>query len=482
MTRRCALALVLLASAALAKPPKGGKGGKKPPPVTTPAPAPEPVPEPAPAPAATPASEKPATPRIALPLPSGGPGVSPEVLSLAEQTFERELRALTGVTVVTASELKTLLGVERQRELLGAGSAALNELATQSVTDVVVVQLTAKGADEVDAVVKRTSTAGAQVKSFTRSTSTRGTALLSLAMTAVADLFPEFPRSASATTAASTPAKKLLRVAVLDPRLTGDIPARAAAALNQALAPELRKLEGVIAISSAEVRDILGIERQRQLVGCSEGTSCMEELANALGAEELVTVDLTLVGHTYALTARRVDTVNARVLQNHLAQFDKRDGEELLAVVGTLLEKLYPERPLRAGTVRGVEPAVIRRLNPPPLPKWVFITTAALAVASAGGGTTFTLLGADSRAKFDTLARGSLPPAMAVEGSTLVELEKDARERNTIGLGFFIAAGGLAAVALVEAFFTDWNDDRAAAGLAVLPVLSPGHAGLLVRF
>lgn len=480
MTARALLCVVLAsASVALAKPgPK--KGGKKPPAVTAP------IPEPAPEPVVEKPVEKPAEktpPRIAMPLPQGN--AAPEVLTLAEQTFERELRALTGVTVVTASELKTLLGVERQRELLSAGSEALQQLSVQHVSDMLVVQLNAKSGDEVEAVIKRTTVSptgeGGQVKSFTRTTSTRGTALLSLAMTAVADLFPEFPRSASAAAApSSAPSRKLLRVAVLDPRLTGDVPARAAAALNQALTPEVRKMDGVIAISSQEVRDILGIERQRQLVGCSEGTSCMEELANALGAEELLTVDLTLVGNTYALTARRVDTVNAKVLQNHLAQFEKRDGEELLAVVGTILEKLYPERPLRAGAVRGVEPAVIKRLNPPPLPKWLFITTAALAVASAGGGATFTALGSTNRAEFERLATLSL--TMEQMGSTLVSAEKTWRERMMTGMVFFMAAGGLAAAALVEAFFTDWNDDRAAAGLTVVPVLSPGSAGVVVRF
>jgi hypothetical protein len=256
--------------------------------------------------------------------------------------------------------------------------------------------------------------------------------------------------------------------------VVGEVPARARAALEQSLTPEVRKVEGVAAINSQEIRDLLGAERQRQLLGCSEeASSCMEELAGAVGADELLTLDLTLVGRTYALTARRIDMQKAKVLQTHLAQFDQRDGEELLAVVGPTVAALYPERPLKPGAVRGVEAAVIRRLNPPPLPRWVFFTTGALALATGAGGGGFFALSQQLRDRHQVLAAQSVSaPVSAVELKTL---ETDSRQHFATATLFFAVAGGLAAAALVEAFFTDWQGDRAA--LAVAPVMVEGGAG-----
>lgn len=457
-----AVVLVLLATVASARPTKR--------------PPPQPV---APPVVETPAPPTPAEPkrtRIALPTPSAAAGVAPGVISLAEQLFEQALRTLVGPTVVTSSEVTAILGVERQRALLGgATTEALTSLG-DAASDVVLVWLASK-TDGLEVVVQRATAGAASPKALTRVVPANAEGLQSVAHAALGELFPEFERTAPVA-ATTSPQRKVLRVAVLDARLTGDVPARAAAALNQSLTPEVRKLEQVLAISSQEVRDLLGVERQRALVGCNEGTSCMEELANALGAEELITIDLTLVGDTWALTARRIDTLRARVVQSHLKQFARRDGEELLAIVGPMIEALFPDRALRAGLVRGVEPAVIRRLNPPPLPKWLFITTTALALVAGGGGVTFSLLAEDRRRTFDGLAQRSL--TMEVAGPQLVALEREGRQLNTLALGSFIAAGGLAAAMLVEGLLTDWNDDRAA--LAVLPLISPAAAGVMVRF
>ena len=207
-----------------------------------------------------------------------------------------------------------------------------------------------------------------------------------------------------------------IRVALLDLVASKDVPERPLAALTTALAPEVRKLEGVSAISSSEVRDMLGLERQKQLLGCNEDSStCLAEIAGALDADEMVTSELVLVGNTYTLTARRSDMRKGRVVQSQTKRFEKRDGEELLAVVGPLVEALYPERKLKAGKQRGIEEQAIRRLNPPPLPRWVFVGSTARRGRRAVGGLTFGLLSADAQRQYgraaadgDRVGRGRL--------------------------------------------------------------------------
>jgi len=177
-----------------------------------------------------------------------------------------------------------------------------------------------------------------------------------------------------------------LRVAVVDPRASGELPPRPLAAFSQALVPEIRKLEGVSAIGMAEIRDMLGFERQRQMLGCSADESCLAEIGGALGVDELVTVELVLVGQSYALTGRRLDMKRARVVQTFSRRFEKRDGEELVNVVGPLIEGLWPDRALKSGMKRGLDPSVVARLNPPPLPRWVFASTAGAARSGRSSG------------------------------------------------------------------------------------------------
>lgn len=59
-----------------------------------------------------------------------------------------------------------------------------------------------------------------------------------------------------------------------------------------ALADGLRK-QGLEVVTAQDIATLLGMERQRALAGCAEdGTQCMAELANALGADATLVVNL----------------------------------------------------------------------------------------------------------------------------------------------------------------------------------------------
>lgn len=413
--------------------------------------------------------------RIGLAGVRGLPGVPTEVVSVVEASFDAELRKLEGVSFVSSAELSVMLGVERQKQLLGSEpGAAASLLVGIDARDVVAVEVAARSAKFL--VTARRIVRGGVSQVSAREVDGTTSALAEAASPIVAALFPELKRRGSVQPDA-TPSVRPIRVAVLDVRGTGGIPPRALAALNQSLTPELRKLEGVSAIASSELADMLGIERQKQLVGCSDGaSSCMEELAGALDADELLTVDLTLVGQTYALTTRRTDLRKSTVVQTHLEQFDKRDGEELLAIIGPAIAALYPERPLKAGRTRGVEPALIRRLNPPPLPRWAFAATTGLAAATALAGSTFAWISFDAQRDFAALGQRSLTEP--VRGADLIALRAKSISNATTANVLFVTAGGLALAAIVEAFFTDWKDDRAA--FSAQPVVFIGGGGGLL--
>jgi hypothetical protein len=232
----------------------------------------------------------------------------------------------------------------------------------------------------------------------------------------------------------------------------------------------------------AEIRDMLGFEYQRQMLGCQSDDACLTEIAGSLGVDELVTPSLVVTGKRYALSIRRLDLKKAKVIQSYDRTLEQRDGEELLAIVGPAVAAVFPDRALRAGKTRGVEAAVVRRLNPPPLPTWVVWTTGGAAVAALGGAGVSHAMARDARNEYDRLVQGALSVAIPARDLQAAADRVHSREstRNVLlftGLGLGAAAG-------VEALFTDWRGDRRAlqAGprAVAVPYAGPGEGGLAV--
>ncbi len=258
---------------------------------------------------------------------------------------------------------------------------------------------------------------------------------------------PEVPKPSAAP----------MRVAVLDPQKSGEIPERALAAFQASLVPELRKLQGVSAVGMSDIRDMLGLEKQRQLLGCGD-EGCLAEIGGALGVDEVITIQLALTGERYSLSMRRINMRKAKMIGAEHKVFDQRDGEELLAIVGPMVEALYPDRQLKEGKVRGVEEAVIKRLNPPPLPRWVFVATGVAAVAAAGAGGAFSLVQQEKWNSWNDMVQASKETPQ--RGSALMERQKETQAAFDTSIALYCTAGGLALVAAIEAFFTDWHDDQ----------------------
>lgn len=110
---------------------------------------------------------------------------------------------------------------------------------------------------------------------------------------------------------ASAAQEQPLRVAV--PGLRGVRLSEAEAEFySEHLAQNLRA-PGITVVTAREIQTLLGIERQKQLLGCGEG-SCIAELANALGADAVVLGDVALLEETYQVNVEVIAPVDASVL------------------------------------------------------------------------------------------------------------------------------------------------------------------------
>lgn len=122
--------------------------------------------------------------------------------------------------------------------------------------------------------------------------------------------------AASPSTSASPGDKpKLL---VLELTASGGVSRDVAVALTEAVATDIGQAGYFQVISSKEVQSLLGIERQRQMVGCSNEGSCLAELAGALGAKLVVSGSVSKLGDTFQLSLQMLDSAKAQTLSRSI--------------------------------------------------------------------------------------------------------------------------------------------------------------------
>ena len=249
--------------------------------------------------------------------------------------------------------------------------------------------------------------------------------------------------------------KRLVRIVVMDFDVDEKVAPRTARVVADSIVAELRKLAATSVVGMDEVRSMLAAESTRQEAGCSEGSSCLADIADALGADVLITGRISQLNGASVFSVRRINPATASVTAQVEEHLTDAGGEELLAAVGPAIEELFPEVMVKAGQTRGVPPERARVLNPPPLPVW---STAAVGVGSvvvAGAGVALGVLShqayASGQALVDqsrtTPTSGALVAAQEQQGATLATAANVA----------FAVAVGVAVAGGVMALFTDWT-------------------------
>lgn len=139
------------------------------------------------------------------------------------------------------------------------------------------------------------------------------------------------------------------RVAVLDVKLSADVPPALGPWLAQVLASEVGARTGAAPLVRADIVALLGFEREKRLLGCEgDDVSCIIEIGGALGASRVLVSSLSAVGSRYLLTLTLVEGRTATSL-GRVAEMCLRDEDALLETVrraaGKLLGGGEPARP-----------------------------------------------------------------------------------------------------------------------------------------
>lgn len=137
-----------------------------------------------------------------------------------------------------------------------------------------------------------------------------------------------------------------LRVAVMPFQLTQVSPELAGYAEDR-LATELSQ-RGFAVTTPSELQAIIGIERQKQLLGCSDDSSCVAEISSALGVEFILVGRLARLGKRFEVDLRLVRQKDASVVARDARGVDDEAGlgallrESALAIAGQVTQPAPP--------------------------------------------------------------------------------------------------------------------------------------------
>lgn len=158
-----------------------------------------------------------------------------------------------------------------------------------------------------------------------------------------------------ATLASSAGAVEKPRLVILDLTSAGGVEPALAKSLTEALSVEAQRTGFFTVTTQGEVSSLLGLERQKQLLGCADdGSSCVGELAGALGAKFLMTGSVARFGaDAFQLSLQLQDTEKSATVGR--ATRIARDLPALLALMPwTFAEAANtppPPEPSRAGPI-----------------------------------------------------------------------------------------------------------------------------------
>lgn len=158
------------------------------------------------------------------------------------------------------------------------------------------------------------------------------------------------------------------------------------------------ELCGVKVTGRSEIAALLGMERQRQLLGCSdESSNCLAELAGALGVDGLLTGTVGKTASGYVVNTKIVDAngkslalASGRALDDD-ALLDWLDGaaDDLSRQLAASLRRppppARPPRPPRARPAPPPQQVVVVQAAPSG-PKWFAIPITVGVLAVVGGG------------------------------------------------------------------------------------------------
>lgn len=132
------------------------------------------------------------------------------------------------------------------------------------------------------------------------------------AVIAAAVVLPSGPARAEAARSASAAAR--VRIAMLGLNAGEGITEKTAAMAEEMLLNALHRTRRFAVVGRSDVANLVGFERQKQIVGCKDDTSCAAEIAGSMGVPFLAAASIGRIGPFVVVSLKIIDVPRATVV------------------------------------------------------------------------------------------------------------------------------------------------------------------------
>ena len=163
------------------------------------------------------------------------------------------------------------------------------------------------------------------------------------------------------------------RVAILDVRALGVAPEKAAL-LSEIALTEASGIGGLEVIGRSDIQTMIGFEKEKQMLGCSDDSKCMTEIAGAMGVDWILVGSLGQLDALYRLDLKLIDARRSRISgrigesiegsQSRLVSTTQAAVHKLLDPIAAAAQQAQASRP----SPRAAPPAEARLAEPPRRP------------------------------------------------------------------------------------------------------------------
>jgi hypothetical protein len=234
---------------------------------------------------------------------------------------------------------------------------------------------------------------------------------------------------ATAPAVSKPPAKK--KIAVLDVKSVGTFDPKTVQGLTTFVAFEVEKA-GYKVLTGSEITAILGFDRQRQLLGCTD-SSCLAEIGGSLGADYLLDTEVSEVGGTWLLTSTLISASKSQAIKRVTKRVEK---------VSILIDNAQ-ETTAEALSVIAPVPAIatVAMIDSPRIMRGVGIGVGVAGVLTAGVGAIF---GAMAKSDYD-----NAKAANSVNRADFSTFKQGASDKSRNADICFAIGGAVAATGIV---------------------------------
>jgi TolB-like protein len=173
-----------------------------------------------------------------------------------------------------------------------------------------------------------------------------------------------------------------VKVAVMDVRNVQGVAEGTSTILSDIIVSEVAKARFEV-ISKSDIAAMVGFEKEKQMLGCSEDSKCLAEIGGALGVDYMLSGQVGQIGTRYRISLLLVDSRKAKVAARS-ARFCDRNEDALAAAAQETVAEILAAVPRPEAAAAAPAPAP-RLAAPAAAPKPAMAPPPAAEVAASTG-------------------------------------------------------------------------------------------------